>query len=111
MTAFTADDHLGSWTGDPAVLLEAFAELVETVRRPAWHSFAACRDHPEVNFFPARGEKVTTAREVCDGCLVRQACADAGMGERHGIWGGLSERQRRQRRRRAATPDREAEGR
>ena len=59
------------------------------------------RDRPEVDYFPARGQSLEPARDVCRGCLVRDECAayaiDTGQG--HGVWGGLSERERRRLRR------------
>lgn len=94
----TRDDQLERWHRDPAELWEALGELTLP---PAWHADAACKEHPEITWFPVRGEKVTAAREVCDGCLVRQECLDDALdhGEKHGMWGGLSERQRKAMRR------------
>lgn len=65
--------------------------------RPAWHADAACHEHPELSWFPERGESVVEPRAVCDGCLVRCECRSAGIdGREQGLWGGLSERNRRQ---------------
>lgn len=78
--------------------------LAELVSRPAWHRQAACKGvGPEV-FFPERGQSSEGAKAVCGGCEVRQQClADAlANGDRHGIWGGMSERGRRVLRRAAA---------
>jgi transcription factor WhiB len=48
-------------------------------------------------FFPGRGESAGPARQVCAACPVRQACLDYAISNRitHGIWGGLTERERR----------------
>jgi hypothetical protein len=48
-------------------------------------------------FFPGRGESAGPARQVCAACPVRQACLDYAINNRitHGIWGGLTERERR----------------
>jgi hypothetical protein len=48
-------------------------------------------------FFPERGESARPARQVCAGCPVRQPCLDYAITNRisHGIWGGLTERERR----------------
>jgi hypothetical protein len=48
-------------------------------------------------FFPGRGESAEPARQVCAGCPVRQPCLDYALshGITHGIWGGLTERDRR----------------
>ena len=67
--------------------------------RPEWMADAACREHPELDWFPTRGDNVNAVRAVCAACLVRPECAEYGARERFGIWGGVSERGRRQRRR------------
>jgi hypothetical protein len=48
-------------------------------------------------FFPGRGETAGPARLVCAACPVRQPCLDYAITNRitHGIWGGLTERERR----------------
>ena len=48
-------------------------------------------------FFPGRGESAEPARRVCAECPVRQPCLDYAIshGITHGIWGGLTERDRR----------------
>jgi WhiB family transcriptional regulator, redox-sensing transcriptional regulator len=50
---------------------------------------------PEV-FFPGKGESATDAKRVCMACSVRAACLAAAVarGEQHGVWGGLSYRER-----------------
>lgn len=69
--------------------------------RPAWQRDALCIEHPEVEFFPERGASNSAAKAVCGACLVRNDCLDDALarGEKHGIWGGLSGRERRQVRR------------
>ncbi len=62
-----------------------------------WRELAACRGvHLEV-FFPERGESAGPARQVCAACPVRQPCLDYAITNRiaDGIWGGLTERDRR----------------
>jgi len=51
---------------------------------------------PEV-FFPEKGGATAAAKAVCAGCPVRVECLEGALerGERHGIWGGLSEYERR----------------
>ena len=48
-------------------------------------------------FFPGRGESAEPAREVCALCPVRQPCLDYAISNRivYGVWGGLTERERR----------------
>lgn len=74
----------------------------------AWMDDAACAGYVELYgeqvvdgwFFPERGESTTTARSICGTCPVQAHCAEyaltgEGMWREHGIWGGLSARQRR----------------
>lgn len=63
-----------------------------------WRLDAACRGADPRLFFPERGEATWPAKQICAQCPVTSECFDAGLGEKHGIWGGLSERQRRRRR-------------
>ncbi len=86
--------------GDPAELVAAMAEVFELLRRPAWHRQAACRGKGTDQWFPASGEDGPT-KAVCASCPVRQNCRAVGRGERHGIWAGMSERERGQLRRSA----------
>ena len=69
-------------------------------QRPDWHRLAACHGLTGL-FFPERGEPTREAKQVCAGCPVRTECSDAAHNayEKHGIWGGLSERERRAERR------------
>ena len=64
--------------------------------RPAWHADAACKEHPELSWFPERGQPVDRQKAICAGCHVRVECAAHGL-EHHeeGIWGGISGRGRR----------------
>lgn len=57
---------------------------------------AACKDRPEVNFFPGQGETIRPAVDICVGeCAVREQCLEYGTSQAHGIYGGVSERGRR----------------
>ena len=62
-----------------------------------WRELAACRGAGLDLFFPERGESAEPARRVCAACPVRQPCLDYAITNRitHGIWGGLTERERR----------------
>jgi WhiB family redox-sensing transcriptional regulator len=77
--------------------LPTLAELMQ--ERPAWMGFGACRHHPELTWFPGRGDvvMVRAAVAVCRTCPVVDECRQYGLdrGEREGIWGGLSRRARR----------------
>jgi WhiB family redox-sensing transcriptional regulator len=66
-----------------------------------WQKRANCIGvDPEI-FFPEQGESVREARQVCLGCVVRAECLEFALanGEKFGIWGGMSERERRRIRR------------
>ncbi len=62
-----------------------------------WRELAACRGTDLEVFFPGRGESAGAARQVCSACPVRQPCLDYAITNRitSGIWGGLTERERR----------------
>ena len=52
-------------------------------------------------FFPDKGGSTRDAKKVCGACAVRSACLEYALDheERFGIWGGLSERERRKEKR------------
>jgi len=74
--------------------------------RDQWRDRANCRGVDPNLFFPERGESTRDAKAVCQGCTVRHHClVDALVtGEKFGIRGGLSERERRRLRRAMALP-------
>jgi WhiB family redox-sensing transcriptional regulator len=78
----------------------------------AWMADGLCAQTDPDAFFPDRGESPRLARSVCAACPVRPECAAWALdrGERFGIWGGMSERERRAIRhhRRTAEPESEA---
>jgi WhiB family redox-sensing transcriptional regulator len=63
---------------------------------------------PEL-FFPERGSSTREAKEVCRGCVVRIECLEFAIAnsEKFGIWGGMSERERRRVRRARLLENRE----
>jgi WhiB family redox-sensing transcriptional regulator len=66
---------------------------------PDWHADARCRDYPEVSWFPDRyGGDWETPKRICARCPVLAECRSWAMRQGRslqGIWGGLSEQQRR----------------
>lgn len=62
---------------------------------------AACRGMDPAIFFPERGQPCGPAQAVCAKCPVREDCWEYSVetAAKHGIWGGMSERARRDRRR------------
>ncbi|MCP3856273.1 MAG: WhiB family transcriptional regulator [Actinomycetia bacterium] len=69
-----------------------------------WQDFANCLGVDPDLFFPERGASTREAKEVCRGCVVREDCLEYALanGEKFGIWGGMSERERRRIRRQRA---------
>ena len=75
----------------------------------SWHDYAACRgENPEL-FFPIGTTgpallQLQLAKAVCGRCAVQSLCLEWAMLARidDGVWGGLSEDERRNLRRRTA---------
>jgi WhiB family redox-sensing transcriptional regulator len=70
----------------------------------SWQEMANCLGVDPDLFFPERGASTREAKEVCRGCVVRHDCLEFALanGEKFGIWGGMSERERRRIRRQRA---------
>ncbi|MDO4919615.1 WhiB family transcriptional regulator [Kocuria sp.] len=68
----------------------------------AWQTDALCAQTDPEAFFPEKGGSTRDAKRVCEACPVSGQCLDYAMtnDEKFGIWGGLSERERRRLRRR-----------
>ena len=68
----------------------------------AWWQDAACRDQDTNIFFPVTDEEAGPAREICATCPVREECLEFALATRQddGVWGGLTETERRRLRRR-----------
>lgn len=70
---------------------------------PEWQERALCAQTDPEAFFPEKGGSTREAKRICAGCEVRAECLEYALAqdERFGIWGGLSERERRRLRRAA----------
>jgi WhiB family redox-sensing transcriptional regulator len=70
---------------------------------PEWQERALCAQTDPEAFFPEKGGSTREAKRICLGCEVRTECLEYALAndERFGIWGGMSERERRRHRRRA----------
>jgi WhiB family redox-sensing transcriptional regulator len=68
-----------------------------------------CHDDPDLFFSHAR-RKIAAAKQLCTACPLRQPCLELSLvtAERHGIWGGLTEDERRPLRPRRGSPARSA---
>jgi WhiB family transcriptional regulator, redox-sensing transcriptional regulator len=69
----------------------------------AWQERALCAQTDPEAFFPEKGGSTREAKRVCLSCEVRSECLEYALAndERFGIWGGLSERERRRVKKRA----------
>jgi WhiB family redox-sensing transcriptional regulator len=67
----------------------------------SWQDGANCRGANADLFFPERGASTRAAKAICRECAVRADCLEFAIstGEKFGIWGGMSERERRRVRR------------
>ena len=89
------------------------AESPKTKPRRSGRGEETHHDRPDRNRgIPPGGDTAYTylqieeAKDICGGCAVRQACLDWAVdhGQDAGIWGGLTEDERRSLKRRATTP-------
>ena len=85
-------------------------DSIEPADAKGWQDYANCLGVDPDLFFPERGASTREAKEVCKGCVVREDCLEYALanGEKFGIWGGLSERERRRIRRQRALARRSA---
>lgn len=62
-----------------------------------WTDLARCRGMDPDGFFGRNLTEARTAIRICDRCEVRKECLDYAVAEgiEIGVWGGLTERQRR----------------
>jgi WhiB family redox-sensing transcriptional regulator len=69
----------------------------EPVSSDQWQDRALCAQTDPEAFFPEKGGSTREAKKICLGCEVRSECLEYALAhdERFGIWGGLSERERR----------------
>ena len=69
----------------------------------SWQERALCAQTDPEAFFPEKGGSTREAKRVCVACDVKAECLEYALAndERFGIWGGLSERERRKLKRRA----------
>ena len=70
----------------------------------SWQTDALCAQTDPEAFFPEKGGSTRDAKRICASCDVRDRCLEYALrnDERFGIWGGLSERERRRLKHRAS---------
>lgn len=63
----------------------------------AWLTEALCAETDPDIFFPEKGGSTAPATSVCQNCRVREECLEYALSHdiRHGIWGGMSDNDRR----------------
>jgi WhiB family redox-sensing transcriptional regulator len=93
MTARQRNHAISLWPGGGTPVLIPDTSLEET----SWQAMARCAEVDPEAYFPEKGGSTASAKKVCFSCEVRQTCLEYALehDERFGIWGGLSERQRR----------------
>ena len=69
----------------------------ESATNEEWQERALCSQTDPEAFFPEKGGSTREAKKICQRCSVRSECLEYALAhdERFGIWGGLSERERR----------------
>ena len=80
--------------------VEYFAEDIKDSRSPInvnWRNNALCAQVDTDLFYPEKGGSTSPAMKVCARCDVKKECLLFALEtkEKHGIWGGTTERQRR----------------
>jgi WhiB family redox-sensing transcriptional regulator len=72
-------------------------ELDPAYQGLSWQTDALCTQTDPEAFFPEKGGSTKDAKKICLSCDVRNECLEYAIAndERFGVWGGLSERQRR----------------
>ncbi len=75
---------------------------VERVKLPAalaWRAKGSCRGSDPLIFYPPSDDDglAERAKVICSACPVRKPCLEFALStrEKHGVWGGLTERERR----------------
>lgn len=86
-----------------------------SAERDGWRDDAACRDTDPSLFFPVGTtgpaiDQIEAAKAVCRECLVQDECLEFALTTHQdsGVWGGTSEEERRQIRRKARLAQRRA---
>ncbi|SKF33577.1 transcription factor WhiB [Mycobacteroides abscessus subsp. massiliense] len=66
-------------------------------RDSSWRQRGVCAQVGGDLFFPEKGGTTREVKRLCQGCDVQDECLEWALAhdERFGVWGGLSERERR----------------
>src|SRR5262249_3382053 len=93
------DENTIGWTLSPASRRRGVARRrgAEAMNL-AWRQQARCRGVDPATFYPVSDEdEALDAKEICATCPVREPCLEYALTvrEKHGVWGGRTERERR----------------
>lgn len=82
----------------------SLAADLEVAAESRWQDQARCAEVDTEIFYPENGGLDRPAKKICAGCEVRAECLEFAVdnNEIWGIWGGFSERERRNMKREAA---------
>ncbi|MGW1059321.1 WhiB family transcriptional regulator [Micromonospora rubida] len=71
--------------------------LIANAAVPAWHDRANCQGTDTDEFYPEKGGSTLTAKRICARCEVQTECLESAVATRepYGIWGGMSQNERR----------------
>lgn len=71
---------------------------VDELEIRSWQQEALCAETDPEAFYPERGGSTRDAKMICALCSVRETCLETALknNEHYGIWGGMSERERRE---------------
>jgi WhiB family redox-sensing transcriptional regulator len=99
------DDGGGPERSDSLYGVDVFEvfDAMDEAEHEEWQDRALCAETDPEAFFPEKGGSTREAKRICSGCEVRAQCLEYALAhdERFGIWGGLSERERRRLKRQA----------
>ena len=103
MQGITDGSQVVEWGERPSEELGMLADLFDDTEEQEWQERALCAQTDPEAFFPEKGGSTREAKRICQGCEVRSECLEYALAhdERFGIWGGLSERERRKLKKRA----------
>jgi WhiB family redox-sensing transcriptional regulator len=81
------------------VLERSRTKAVGTASGMKWRSVGLCKGSDTMVFYPPSDDDslAEEAKTICSLCAVRKPCLEFALAtrEKHGVWGGLTERERR----------------
>ena len=82
-----------------STVLERSRTKTVSVSAQKWRSIGLCRGSETMVFYPPSDDDslAEEAKTICSMCAVRKPCLEFALRtrEKHGVWGGLTERERR----------------